>query len=168
MNECMYFFSSSCSSLTCFAHMVATWSLRNPCSRRNPDQQLTREVWATRFPWTPSHFTPDQLHPLNFSYDVLGEECLNRLDEISPPTHPGLPRNSSRDPVNEKGESAPTRDLYTLLRENAHRDEKLAELWHEVTHVPDWVDLDQIARGQEVFYRYGGPALTAVCEHASH
>jgi hypothetical protein len=102
------------------------------------------------------------MHPLKYSYDVLAEECLNRLDAISPPATGELPRSRSRVPTKEKAEHAPKRDLYALLRDHASEDEKLGELWEEVNTIPEWVDWDQIARGQDVFYRYGGVALTAV------
>lgn len=153
--------------------MAATWPWANPFARHScsdADQQqppVIREVWGTRFEWTPLHLSPEQLHPMKFTYDVLGDECLNRLDVISPPAHSGVvPRNQTRDAASsEKREAPPRRDLYVLLKENAEKDEKLGELWKEVTNVPDWVDWDQIERGQEIFYRYGGPALTAVCFH---
>ena len=105
------------------------------------------------------------MHPLKYSYDVLGEECLNRLDEISPPQTAELPRNNGRLPAKKSGEQASKRDLYILLRDHAPEDEKLGQLWKEVNTVPRWVDWDQISRGQDVFYRYGGVALTAVSAH---
>lgn len=100
---------------------------------------------------------------MKYSYDVLGEEALNSLDRISPPISGELPRNQSRVPSTGKDSPAPKRDLYALLRDNAAEDVKLKELWEEVNTIPEWVDWDQISRGQEVFYRYGGVALTAVC-----
>jgi len=105
--------------------------------------------------------TPAEMHPLKYSYDVLGEECLVRLDRISPPG-PGqqLPRNRSTTQADAK--SPVKRDLYALLRDHAPEDEALGRLWNEVNTIPDWVDWNQIARGQDVFYRYGGVALTAV------
>ena len=173
----MSFFTSSCSSSK-FAHMAATWQWGNPFSRRSchdctadpspsspssPKSEI-REVWGTKFEWTHLHLSPEQLHPLKFTYDVLADECLNRLDAISPPAHPGvLPRNVDRVCGGGYGEKKEgKRDLYVLLRDNHENDEKLKELWDEVTSVPEWVDWDQIERGQEIFYRYGGPALTAV------
>jgi hypothetical protein len=102
---------------------------------------------------------------MKYSYDVLGEEALNALDRISPPISSELPRNQSR-AIGDKGASKPKRDLYTLLKENYLRDDKLEELWNEVNTIPEWVDWDQISRGQEVFYRYGGVALTAVRIHS--
>ena len=112
------------------------------------------------------------MKPMKFSYDVLAEECLDRLNAISPPHKGALPRNDSNRAAlssvpgteEEKKEPLPVpkRDLYTLLEEHHDSDPKLAELWREVQTVPDWVDWDQIARGQDVFYRYGGPALTGL------
>jgi len=99
---------------------------------------------------------------MKFTYDTLGEECLNRLDIISPPTTGELPRNRSRLPTKEHRGPLPKRDLYVLLRDNASSDEKLGELWEEVNTIPEWVNWDQIARGQDVFYRYGGVALTGL------
>jgi hypothetical protein len=106
--------------------------------------------------------TPEQMNPLKFSYDVLGEECLNRLDKISPAVTFELPRSRSRAPVKEGVDSLPKRDLYALLRDHSSDDEKLGELWTEVNTIPEWVDWEQISRGQDVFYRYGGAALTAL------
>lgn len=122
----------------------------------------TRYTWGHTFQWTPEHLTTEELHPLKYSYDVLAEECLNRLDELSPPASAALPRNQSRLPEKDNGKSTPKRDLYKLLEEHSSTDEKLGELWKEVNTIPEWVDWKQIERGQEVFYRYGGPALTAV------
>lgn len=139
----------------------------NPFRRRDEN---TRSAWGYTFQLTPEHLTPEQTNPLKYSYDTLGEEALDRLNRISPPTTTGLPRNSPR--ISDKkgrvenGEDGtapvPKRDLFILLRDNAEKDEKLGELWEQVNTVPDWVDWDQIARGQEVFYRYGGPSLTGL------
>jgi len=139
----------------------------NPFRRRDEN---TRSAWGYTFQLTPEHLTPEQTNPLKYSYDTLGEEALDRLNLISPPTTTELPRNSPRTPGKkgqvENGEDGtapvPKRDLFILLRDNAEKDEKLGELWKQVNTVPDWVDWDQIARGQEVFYRYGGPSLTGL------
>ena len=92
--------------------------------------------------------TPEEMHPLKYSYDVLGEKCLERLDTISPPNPAEqLPRNRSRPIASTK--PAVKRDLYALLRDHASEDETLGQLWDEVNTIPDWVDWDQIARGQD-------------------
>ncbi|KAI9820644.1 MAG: hypothetical protein M1827_005013 [Pycnora praestabilis] len=141
----------------------------NPFRRRDAN---TRTSWGYTFQWTEEHLSPTQMHPLKFSYDTLGEECLERLNKISPPPRSALPRNSNkyvekdqetyRDAKKEDLPSPPKRDLYALLRDNAESDEKLSQLWQEVNTIPDWVDWDQIDRGQQVFYRYGGAALTGL------
>lgn len=117
--------------------------------------------------------TAEQCHPLKYSYDVLGEQVLEKLNEISPPQQAELPRNVSRttkkteDAVNdslgdEKPAKNPPRDLYAILRDHADTDATLKRFWTEINTVPEWVDWDQIGRGQDVFYRYGGANLTGL------
>ncbi|KAG7008382.1 hypothetical protein G7Y79_00006g020020 [Physcia stellaris] len=122
------------------------------------------------------HLTPEQTLPLKFSYDVLGEKALERLNTLSPPAQPLILRKVP--PIPEKPNQeynaspdhgkadqtviVPKRDLYILLRDNAGTDVVLGELWAEANRVPPWVNWDQVARGQDVFYRYGGPALTGL------
>lgn len=137
------------------------WPLPWPFRRHDSN---TRHIWGYTFQWTPQHLTPESMHPLKFTYDELGEECLNRLDAISPPPNSSLPRNQSQKATDKE---PPKRDLYALLRDHAGEDKKLNELWEEVNTIPEWVDWEQIARGQDVFYRYAGPALTAVSSSLS-
>ena len=116
-----------------------------------------RNCWGYEFEWTPEHLTADQLRPLIFTYDVLGSEALDRLDEISPPPKPRI-----SDQLPKEAGKKPRRDLYKILKNNADKAEKLRALWEQVTTIPEWVDWDQIERGQKVFYRYGGPTIVAV------
>jgi hypothetical protein len=103
------------------------------------------------------------MHPLKFTYDVLGEECFHRLNEISPPTTGALPRNNSQFTQDVKAEEKKAhRDLYAIFEEHQEGDATLAKLWREVNTVPQWVDWEQLARGQDVFYRYGGANLTGL------
>jgi hypothetical protein len=147
----------------------------NPFRRRDEN---TRTCWGYTFQLTPEHWTLEQSHPLKHSYDVLGEECLAILNQISPPP----PRPSSRTPaengvgsttatatlsleskvVSPDKSSKPKRDLYVLLRDNRHRHPKLQQLWDDASNPPFEVDWEQIARGQDVFYRYGGACLTGL------
>ncbi|KAI9892942.1 MAG: hypothetical protein M1814_000826 [Vezdaea aestivalis] len=134
------------------------------------DNKDIRNAWGHKFQWTPHHLTPEQMHPLKYTYDQLADDCLDILDRIDPPKHdlpnksvvtdtpPNKPENKSE----KKQDKKPKRDLYSLLEEHASKDPALGELWAEVNTVPDWVDWDQITRGQEVFYRYGGAALTGL------
>lgn len=86
----------------------------------------------------------------------VGSDALDALDALFPPPPPRAgwySKTKEQDPQTD-------RDTYALLRDNRHRDERLQELWDEVNTVPDWVDWEQIGRGQEVFYRYA-PAVIA-------
>jgi hypothetical protein len=141
--------------------------LKNPFRRRD---ESTRTCWGYTFQLTPDHLTPAQSHPLKYTYDTLAEECLDVLNELVPP--PPVTIKSTRSEGNIEVSSQklkdktpgvkPNRDLYLLLRDNAEKDEKLRQLWTEVNTIPEWVDWDQIARGQDVFYRYGGATLTGL------
>lgn len=124
----------------------------NPFWRLTADEN-TRNAWGYRFQWTSSHWTEDQFHHLKFTYDTLAEECLEKLDEISPPPDSQLPRNTPRQPGKEgKSDEPPAqkRDLYELLRDHHGEDKKLSELWTQVNTIPEWVDWEQIERGQDV------------------
>jgi hypothetical protein len=111
--------------------------------------------WDISFEWTELHRTAEQLHPMTFSYDKLADDCLVKLNELSPP-------EKYRPKAGEPATKAPKRDLLALLEKHAKDDAKLQELWTEINTVPDWVDWDQIKRGQEVFFRYGMPILNVV------
>lgn len=104
------------------------------------------------------------MNPLKYSYDVLGEDCYNRLNELSPPTDASLPRHNGGEWTQDvkKEHQKAHRDLYLILKEHAETDPVLNKLWTQANTVPDWVDWDQIARGQDVFYRYGAANLTGL------
>lgn len=109
-----------------------------------------RNCWGYRFLWTDLHQSADQLRPLIYTYDSLADECLQRLNEISPEVSP------------REAKGKPSRDLYALLRDHADDDPTLKSLWIQANTIPEWVDWEQIKRGQEVFYRYGLPILNVV------
>ncbi|KAI5250117.1 hypothetical protein E4T42_04989 [Aureobasidium subglaciale] len=132
------------------------------------DSPNTILAWDYKFVLTDEHLTLEQMNPKKQTWDYLGEKALNRLNEISPPPPRISPKKSEGNepfPDEEKQpapEVKPKRDLYALLRDHAEEDEVLQNLWQQVNTVPEWVDWDQIARGQDVFYRYGGPVLTGL------
>ena len=141
----------------------------NPFQRRDAN---TRTCWGYTFQLTPEHLTLEQSHPLKHSYDVLGDECLDLLNQISPP-EPRVSRNaadaspspnSDQTAASEKPKPPPKpkRDLYALLVEHKDSHAKLQELWDTASNPPFPVDWEQIARGQDVFYRYGGACLTGL------
>src|SRR6478752_15224 len=72
----------------------------------------TCKHWGYSFEWTPEHRTQEQLRPLIFSYDRLGSEALDRLENVS---------------------ATKTRDLYALLEAHHAEDPVLQELWDQVT-----------------------------------
>jgi hypothetical protein len=128
----------------------------------------TRSRWGYTFQVTGDHLTPEQSLPLKHSYDVLGEECLDVLNEICPAETKDFVRLDNPPPDGQRAEKPPPttrkakRDLFVLLRDNHNKHPKLQEFWDEVTTTPPWVDWEQIRRGQEVFYRYGGATLTGL------
>ncbi|XXG97179.1 hypothetical protein Hte_003474 [Hypoxylon texense] len=125
-----------------------------------PERYGWQQHWGVKFKWTPEHLTPQELEPLIHTYDTTATEAVERLNEISPPSY-------TRDPPKQNSDASRTgkkwrRDLYGLLEKHAATDTKIGRLWGEIHTVPDWVDWEQIERGQKVFYRYGGPASTAL------
>lgn len=83
-----------------------------------------------------------------FTYDGLADECVQVLNKI---------------PTDGDSDRPFKKDLYGLLRDHADEDPRLQELWTQVNTIPDWVDWDQIQRGQDIFFRYGLPILNVVC-----
>ncbi|KAI0011672.1 hypothetical protein F4779DRAFT_626372 [Xylariaceae sp. FL0662B] len=114
--------------------------------------------WGVTLKWTPEHLTSQTLAPLIHTYDTIATDAVDRLYEIS---HSADDRNTE-DAVKSSKEKQPHRDLYELMREQADADEKISRLWIQINTIPDWVDWQQIERGQKVFYRYAGPAMTSL------
>ncbi|KAI4118144.1 MAG: hypothetical protein LQ338_007454 [Usnochroma carphineum] len=137
----------------------------NPIKRRN-DNICT--VWGYSFLVTPQHLTKEDTAAMKMSYDRLGEAALERLNEMCPPKkqiqHNVFASEESTSKVNSSSAKPQPlkRDLFVLLRDHAAQDETLGRLWTSVNTVPHWVCWKQLERGQEVFYRYGGPALTGL------
>ncbi|KAI4100480.1 MAG: hypothetical protein L6R37_005470 [Teloschistes peruensis] len=102
------------------------------------------------------------------SYDKLGEAAYDQLNGLYPPpsekqgTTQATEESEAKDRRSSAEGKSRKRDMFLLLRDHAHEDRVLSSLWTEVNTIPQWVCWDQIARGQEVFYRYGGPALTGL------
>lgn len=129
-----------------------------------------REAWGYRFKWTKDHQTPEQYDYLKHSCDTLGEDCAVLLNEMYPPEREN-PKSqqdrqgsngTSHDGAKSEERASKWRDLYELFCEHHTEHPKLQELWGEVNTTPEWVDWDQIARGQDVLYRYGGAAFTGL------
>ncbi|KAJ4320058.1 hypothetical protein N0V84_006043 [Fusarium piperis] len=110
-----------------------------------------KTVWGHDFYWTSKHKTAPEIAHLLYSYDKLATDALDRLDDISPPTS-----KAWRCP---HGAGDGQRDLYALLQKHADSDEVLGQLWEEASTVPEWVDWEQIERGQRVVYQYSAQIL---------
>ncbi|KAI1364229.1 hypothetical protein F5Y08DRAFT_307483, partial [Xylaria arbuscula] len=123
-----------------------------------------QDFWGVRFKWTSRHLTPRQLRPLVYSYDKVATDAVERLHEIANPSDDTSPSKdgdtSEADKTN--GEKKPRWDMYELMQEYASQDEVIGKLWDEVNTVPEWVDWEQIERGQKIFFRYGGPAISTL------
>lgn len=48
--------------------------------------------WGYTFEHTDEHPTPEQYQPLKYTYDIIAEQVLDRLNVISPPIQKKLPR----------------------------------------------------------------------------
>lgn len=83
-----------------------------------------------------------------------------------PPEQPAspdpAPPDSSQPQVPEPAARPFHRDYYSLLKTHRASHPTLTRLWTELNTVPAWVDPAQLARGQEVFYRYAGPAVVGL------
>lgn len=155
--------------------MPLSWPWKKPVS----DPTL-RSAWDYEFHITPLHMTIEERDRLKQSYDSLADKAYAILASLSAdrkskqqvvstvsseslvqdkiPTTESIPDTPSAS-IAQNSNPRPKRDLYALLRDNFSTDPILEELWIQANEVPEWVDWNQISRGQEVFYRYGAPAL---------
>ena len=110
----------------------------------------TQSKWNYTFQWTENHVSREEIDPLRYRYDELGAAALERLQAFS------VRQTGDED----KGRGRGRLDLYALLRDYHETDELLSNFWEELHTVPDWVDWEQIKRGQDFFYRYAVANLT--------
>ncbi|KAH8197894.1 hypothetical protein TruAng_007946 [Truncatella angustata] len=123
----------------------------------DPDQL---NVYGYKFKWGTLHQAPEELQRLTCSYDSVATDALNSLDKLVPPG-PIRSQNENQETIEAKNNKK-HRNLYKLVREHAETSESVGKLWREINNIPDWVDWESIERGQKVFWRYGGPAITAL------
>lgn len=118
---------------------------------QEPGTKVT--VWGHEFIWTNQHPQIEDIRNMLYTYDDLAIEGLNRIDAISPPG----PKDGRKCPLSQ-------RDLYALLKEHSQSDEVLGKLWSQVTTIPDWVDWEQIERGQRLVFQYNGQMMLGVSQ----
>jgi hypothetical protein len=114
-------------------------------SDSSPRVEETISKWGYSFRWTDSHLAQETIKVLRQEYDILGAAALERIQAV---------RAALLEENKAKGTSPPPNDLYILLRDHHDKDETLFQFWDELHTVPDWVDWDQLERGQRFFYRY--------------
>ncbi|RPA97113.1 hypothetical protein L873DRAFT_1810170 [Choiromyces venosus 120613-1] len=112
-------------------------------------REKTISAWGHTYVPTLLHPTADILTTHQESWDTLADEALDLLTPLRTPSPTGSP--------------SPKKDLYTTLQEHHDTHPTLSTLWEQVNTVPEWVDWDQISRGQDVFYRYSGAMLIGLC-----
>ncbi|KAI1827716.1 hypothetical protein F4861DRAFT_492277 [Xylaria intraflava] len=98
------------------------------------------------FEWTDLHLPREKTDPLRYEYDTLAAKALERLQAIA------KKKGFSDDPRKRP-------DLYQLLAEHHADHEDLERFWVQLHTVPDWVDWEQLERGQRFFYRYAAANL---------
>ena len=100
-------------------------------------------LWDYEFRWTSKHQLPNILGLMRYEVDSLADAVLDEL------------------------RLQPRQDAYEALRlaaesKDAAKFPNCTQLWKQMTEIPDFVDFSQIERGQDVFYKYVGAALTGL------
>lgn len=135
----------------------------DPANDQSAPGNTSRSRWGYRFEMTPEHWNQQQMDSMKHSFDELGESSYIKLDALKGSWSSRVPRTGPKMPAsNDKGKWE-EQDLVTILKKNHVTDPVLRKLWDEIQTVPPWVSWAQVGRGQDVFYRYGGPALTGLC-----
>lgn len=84
----------------------------------------------------------ETLAHLRHQYDELGSRTLDKL------------LKESEQMVPTQGCPLPRKDLFATLEASHDSDADLQQFWNETMSVPEWVDWEQVERGQRFFYRY--------------
>jgi ER-bound oxygenase mpaB/B'/Rubber oxygenase, catalytic domain len=111
---------------------------------------------------TPEHKTEEQLYPLRYSCDSIADDALIRLQALQTEARKSVVTGDVKGQDNCPFSQPASTDLFTLLQTHHQEDPALGKLWNQVSTTPPWVDWEQIARGQDVFYRYGLATLTGL------
>jgi hypothetical protein len=109
------------------------------------DEGDIQDIWGYQFRWTELHLTEEQISPTRYTYDTLGEEVLDRI-------HAQQKLKSGSNGISAGQAAGHKEDLYESLKEAAlsKEDDVLTKFWNDIHTVPEWVDWEQIKRGQDV------------------
>ena len=113
---------------------------------------MSYKVGHYSFQWSDLHIPPQRMANLRYTYDELGAEAVKRIQAISRDNKDAAQSEAEAPAPYEK--KPPHMDMYQIFKENHAQDEVLTRLYDEVHTVPEWVDWDQLQRGQRFFYRY--------------
>lgn len=98
------------------------------------------------FEWSKLHLPVSQTNALRHQYDTLGSTALENLQALAKTQ--GLTNDPRKRP-----------DLYQLLADNHDNLPDLQKFWTQLHTVPEWVNWEQLERGQRFFYRYAAANL---------
>ena len=98
-----------------------------------------RTVGNYSFHWTREHLPKEKTDPLRFEHDELGAATVNIIQKI---------HQREQEAHKQRGEQIEQLDMFATLKANQHHNETLKEFWTQVNTVPDWVNWEQLERGQ--------------------
>lgn len=112
--------------------------------------------WDYQISLNDHHLSDEEYESLMDSHDELGSAAHAKLTAISNDIQAS---SETKTPSTKLHHST---DLYSVLRDHHQQDEVLQKLWDELYSVPDWVDWEQIERGQKFFARYALANITGL------
>jgi hypothetical protein len=111
-----------------------------------------RTVGNYSFHWTKEHTTKEKTDPLRFEHDELGAATVNIIQKI---------HQRKQEAQKQRGEQIERLDMFATLKANRHHNETLEEFWTQVNTVPDWVNWEQLERGQRFFATHWEASLAS-------
>jgi hypothetical protein len=126
--------------------------------------KAVHDVFGYKFSSSPLNPTRDELRQLRSSYDKLSDEAYIKLVEHRQSAPNPDPRPDEIPSEKKHDVAGRYHDLWEMLKQEGEKgeDQVLTKFWEEVNSIPEWVDWEQIERGQKVFYRYAGPSLVGL------
>jgi len=96
-------------------------------------------------------------------YDTIAEDAYNHALEVFQEQKAKINNSeAAADDVNASDQPELKLNVFNIVKQNASNDPIFAKFWDVVNYVPEWVDWEQIERGQQVFLRYGAAALNGI------
>ena len=105
----------------------------------------THNIGKYSFQCTELHLSDERKKLMRSSYDQLGHAAMGKLREIA---------NKRMEEIGATEQGHCQTDFYEVLKNYHTEDKVLSRFWREINTVPEWVDWEQLKRGQMFFYRY--------------